>query len=133
MIRVANLSFTYAVFGFDYSALLLVLVIELTACFNILFGFIAVARYDSINRFIMPSILAATLFALPLVDYLGFWQSPLMYLHPIQPVLLLFKGVFQLIAAWQMIYGVLYAVLWIGLLFKISQYIFYRFIILKQA
>lgn len=32
---------------------------------------------------------------------------------------------------WQMVYGVLYAVLWIGLLIKASQRIFYRFIVLK--
>jgi fluoroquinolone transport system permease protein len=128
-----NVAIVTAVFGFDYNVILLVLGIGLTACFNILFGFIAVARYDSINRFIMPSILMTTALALPLVDYLGFWQSPLMYLHPVQALLLLLKGAFQPIAAWQMVYGVLYAVLWIGLLFKVSQHIFYRFIILKQV
>lgn len=128
-----NVLIVTAVFGFDYNAILLVLGIGLTACFNILFGFIAVARYDSINRFIMPSVLMTTALALPLVDYLGFWQSPLIYLHPVQAVLLLLKGAFLPIAAWQMVYGVLYAGLWIGLLFKASQHVFYRFIILKQV
>jgi fluoroquinolone transport system permease protein len=128
-----NMLIVTAVFGFSYNLLMLVMGIGLTACFNILLGFIAVARYDSINRFIMPSILVTTLLALPLVDYVGLWQSPLMYLHPVQAMLLLLKGAFQPIAVWQGVYAVLYAALWIGLLFKVSQHIFYRFIILKQV
>jgi fluoroquinolone transport system permease protein len=128
-----NVLIVTAVHGFDYNLFLLVAGIGLMACFNILLGFIAVARYDSINRFIMPSILLTTALALPLVDYLGFWQSPLIYLHPVQALLLLLKGAFQPIAAWQMVYGILYAALWLGLLFKASQRIFYRFIILKQV
>jgi fluoroquinolone transport system permease protein len=128
-----NVLIVTAVFGLNYNLILLVAGIGLMACFNILLGFIAVARYDSINRFIMPSMLVTTALALPLLDYLGLWQSPLIYLHPVQAMLLLLKGAFQPIAAWQMVYGVLYAVLWIGLLFKASQHIFYRFIILKQV
>jgi fluoroquinolone transport system permease protein len=128
-----NVLIVTAVFGVNYNLILLAVGIGLMACFNILFGFIAVARYDSINRFIMPSVLMTTALALPLVDYLGLWQSPLIYLHPVQAMLLLLKGAFQPIATWQVAYGVLYAVLWIGLLFKASQHIFYRFIILKQV
>ncbi len=128
-----NMLIVTAVFGLNYNLILLALGIGLTACFNILLGFIVVARYDSINRFIMPSILITTLLALPLVDYLGLWQSPLIYLHPVQAMLLLLKGAFQPIAVWQIVYGVLYAALWIGLLFQVSQRIFYRFIILKQS
>lgn len=128
-----NVLIVTAVFGLNYNLILLALGIGLTACFNILLGFIVVARYDSINRFLMPSILVTTLLALPLVDYLELWQSPLIYLHPVQAMLLLMKGAFQPIAAWQIVYGVLYAALWIGLLFQASQRIFYRFIILKQS
>ena len=127
-----NFVIVTAVFGFDYNLILFVAGVGLTACFNILLGFIAVARYDSINRFIMPSILVTSTLSLPLLDYLGFWQTPLIYLHPVQAMILLLKGAFQPIATWQIVYGVLFAALWIVLLFKVSQRIFYRFIILKQ-
>ncbi|WP_420630666.1 ABC transporter permease [Candidatus Leptofilum sp.] len=128
-----NVVIVTAVYGLNYNLLLLLLGLGLMASFNVLFGFIAVARYDSINRFLMPSVLITMALTLPLLDYLGLWHSPLLYLHPVQATLLLLKGAFQPIAGWQMVYGVLYAALWIGLLFKFSQRIFYRFIIVKQA
>ncbi|MCA9943647.1 MAG: hypothetical protein KC449_09215 [Anaerolineales bacterium] len=128
-----NVVIVTAVSGFHYNLLLLVAGVGLTACFNILLGFITVARYDSINRFIFPSILVTSTLSLPLLDYVGFWQSPLLYLHPVQAMILLLKGAFQPVATWQVVYGVLYAALWIWLLFKASQRIFYRFIILKKS
>ncbi|WP_420643393.1 ABC transporter permease [Candidatus Leptofilum sp.] len=130
---VENVAIVTAVYGLNYNLLLLLLGLGLMAGFNVLFGFIAVARYDSINRFLMPSVLITMTLTLPLLDYLGLWSSPLLYLHPVQATLLLLKGAFQPIATWQIVYGVVYAALWIGLLFKVSQRIFYRFIILQQA
>ncbi len=130
---VENIVIVTAVIGFNYNILLFVLGLGLMACFNILFGFITVARHKSINSFLLPSVLYTMPLTLPLLDYLGFWQSPLIYLHPVQAPLLLLAGAFRPIAVWQIGYGVAYAVLWIGLLFKFSQHIFYRFIILKQS
>ena len=130
---VENVVIVTAVYGFNYNIILLVLGLGLMACFNILFGFIAVARYDSINQFLLPSVLITMTLTVPLLDYLGLWTSPLLYVHPVQATLLLLKGAFQPIAAWQIGYGIIYATIWIGLLFRVSQRIFYRFIILKQA
>ena len=130
---VENVGIVTAVYGLNANLLLLVLGVGLMASFNVLCGFIAVARYDSINSFLMPSILITLTLSVPLVDYLGFWRSPLLYLHPVQAMLLLLKGAFAPIAVWQMVYGVLYAALWIGLLFRISERIFYRFIVLQPA
>ena len=130
---VENVTIVTAVFGFNINIGLFVIGLGLMACFNILLGFIVVARYDSINRFLLPSVLITMLLTIPLLDYLGLWTSPLLYLHPVQAPLLLLKGAFQPIAVWQLVYGIGYAVLWVGLLFKFSQRIFYRFIILKQT
>ena len=130
---VENVTIVTAVFGFNYNIGLFIIGLGLMACFNILFGFIVVARYDSINRFLLPSVFITMLLTIPLLDYLGLWTSPLLYLHPVQAPLLLLKGAFQPIAAWQVAYGIGYAVLWVGLLFKFSQRIFYRFIILKHG
>lgn len=130
---VENMLIVTAVYGFNYNLVLLVAGLGLMAGFNVLFGFIAVARYDSINRFLLPSVLMTMILTIPLLDYLGLWTSPLIYLHPGQAMLLLLKGAFQPIAAWQTMYAILYGALWLGLLFKASLRIFYRFIILKQV
>ena len=130
---VENAVIVTAVYGLNYNIVLFVLGLVLMACFNILFGFIAVARYDSINQFLLPSVLITMTLTVPLLDYLGLWTSPLLYVHPVQATLLLLKGAFQPIAAWQIGYGIIYAAIWIGLLFRVSQRIFYRFIILKHA
>ncbi|GJM41360.1 MAG: ABC transporter [Ardenticatenaceae bacterium] len=130
---VENVAIVTAVYGFNYNLLLLVLGLSLMASFNVLFGFMVVARYDSINRFMLPSILITMVLTVPLLDYLGLWSTPLLYLHPVQATLLLLKGAFQPIAGWQILYGVLFAPFWIALLFRGSKQIFYRFIIVKQA
>lgn len=128
-----NVVIVTAVYGLRYNLLLLLAGLALMAWFNILLGFIVVARYDSINRFLMPSIPITTALSLPLLGYLGLWHSPLLYLHPVQGALLLLKGAFQPVALWQVAYGLVYTAVWVGWLFKMSQRIFYRFIILKQA
>lgn len=128
-----NVLIVTAVLGFHYNLVLFVTGLVLMAGFNSLLGFIVVARYDSINRFIFPSILVTTPLALPLLDYLGIWQSPLLYLHPVQGMMLLFKGAFQPIDLWQIGYSLVYPAVWVWLLFKVSQRIFYRFIILRQG
>lgn len=67
---VENVGIVTAVYGLNYNLLLLVLGVGLMASFNVLFGFIAVARYDSINSFLLPSILLTMTLTVPLLDYL---------------------------------------------------------------
>ena len=56
-------------------------------------GFIAVARHDSINEFLMPSFLYTLVLTLPLLPYFGLFAGPragLLYdLHPMQAPLAL--------------------------------------------
>ena len=42
----------------------------------------AVARYDSINEYLMPSFLFVALLSIPLAPYFGYWVGPWHYLHP---------------------------------------------------
>jgi len=121
------------VYGLGFNLILMVIGIGLLGIFLALAGFIAVARYDSINTFLLPSVLMTTVLSIPLLDYFGIWQSYLMYLHPIQAPLLLMKAAFQPVALWQLGYGVLYLILWIGLVYVWSQRAFYRFVILKEG
>ncbi len=96
-------------------------------------GFVAVARYDSINEYLLPSMGYTLLLFLPLLDYLGIWSSPIFYLHPLQASLTLLTGAFQPLAGWQWLYGVLYAALWIGLMGWLSRRAFARFVVARQG
>lgn len=128
-----NVVFVIFVYGFDFQPLLLVLGISLSAAIFCLFGFIAVARYDSINEYLFPSVLYTAVLTLVLLNYFGLWESWLFYLHPLQAPLLLLKSAFSPLKNWQVIYGLLYSGLSVGLIFLLSQKMFYRFIIKKEG
>lgn len=105
----------------------------LAAIILCLSGFLVVIRYDSINEYLLPSIMVTTLLMLPLVAYLAGWQSWLLYLHPLQAPLLLFEAAWQPIPIWQLIYALVYSLLWAVLLFRSAHGAFYRFVIIKQG
>lgn len=55
-------------------------------------GFLAVARYDSINEFLMPSFLYTMGLTLPFLPYFGLLDSWLFDLHPMQAPLALLEA-----------------------------------------
>lgn len=128
-----NVVIVTAVMGFHYNAALLIAGILLLAFINTLYGFIIVARYDSINSFIFPSIFWTMLLSLPLLQYFGLVNTPLMYLHPVTAPLTLVVGAFNSVTPWEIMYGLIYAALWVTLLLRLAGRAFYRFIIVKQG
>lgn len=124
---------TAIIFGLGLNWLSFLLGIIILCTMFTLFGFSFVARYDSINTFLFPSVLLTTLLSLPLIDALALWESPLMLLHPFQAPMQLLQGGFQPLAGWELAYGLLYGLLWIFLLYQWSQRSFYRFVVLKQG
>jgi fluoroquinolone transport system permease protein len=94
-----------------------------------LFGFAAVARYDSINEFILPSAGYTVALCAPMLAWFEAADSALFYLHPIHAPLLLLRAAFQPVAPWEMAYAALYGGLWIGLMMRVCLGVFYRFII----
>lgn len=110
----------------NWGALLAALVVMIVGL--ALYGFLVVLRYDSVNAYLLPSLGFALLLSLPLVDYLGVWHTPLMYLHPFQAPLVLLRGLFVPLAGWEWLYGVGYSALWIGLLFRWSRSRFDRYV-----
>ncbi len=64
----------------------------LAGAIYVLCGAIAVARYDSINAFLMPSVLYTALLSLPALAGMAGWQSPLLWLHPLWPPYLLLQA-----------------------------------------
>ena len=87
-----------------------------SAMINLLVGIFAVAPYDSISRFMIPSQVYVVGLYLPLVPFFGWWQSTVFYLIPTHGSLLLLRGAFSGISSWQIIYAAAYQLLWIFLL-----------------
>ena len=98
-----------------------------------LYGFIVVARYDSITEFLLPSIVWTLGLSLPLLYYFNLWRSWLLFLHPLQAPLVLIQAAFGPVPAWQILYGVLYGLLWTGIAYYFTQRAFYRFVITKEG
>lgn len=93
-------------------------------------GFVAIARYDAINEYMLPSIVYITTLMLPLLPFLGFGQSWLFYLHPIQPSLLLLGAAFRAtpLSVGEWVYGVVGSLFWYGVALGLSNGRFHAFI-----
>jgi fluoroquinolone transport system permease protein len=123
---VAIVAFTY---GLGLNWLWLSLGLALLCTFYVLTGIAAVARYQSINEFLLPSGLWTLVFSLPLIHYFELWRNPLFYLLPTYPPLILLKAAFESLPTWQLLYGVLGSLVWIGLAYELSRRFFERYIV----
>jgi fluoroquinolone transport system permease protein len=119
--------------GFAFRLLPLLTGLLLAAAMYTLTGFMVIARYDSINEFLFPSVPMIILLCLPLLPYFGVGQTALVYAHPLQPALLLMQAGFVRLPFWQAAYALLYGGLCLGLLAWASQRRFQRFIIRKEG
>jgi fluoroquinolone transport system permease protein len=97
------------------------------------FGFLTVARYDSINEFLFPSVLVTTLLAIPLLDLLEVWSSPLLYLHPIHAPLVLLRAGFSDISSAEQAFALLVATVWSAVAFALCLQGFHRFVVARQG
>lgn len=126
---VENIVIVILLAGFRFEVLPMAMSIVLTSILYCLAGVVAVVRYDSINKYLMPSVLYSSLLSAPLLPYMIQWDGWLLYLHPLQATLLLTQAAFRPMVYWQMIYGVLYPMLWVGVMVYFGQRAFRRFII----
>ena len=108
---------------------LLVAGVTLSASLFVLVGFVAVARYDSVNEYFISAVGWGTVLFLPLVGYLGLVETPLFYLLPAQPVLLLVEGGFRSLPTWQVAYGLGYLVVGNALAYLWARRSFRRYIV----
>lgn len=99
----------------------------------ILAGFIAVAKYDSISEFIMPSVLYVMVLQLPLVDYLGIFRSPVFYVLPMQAPMVLMGSAFGHVETWQVAYGVAYSLACICVAYALACRSFKKYVIQKAG
>lgn len=110
---------------------LLIIGVTLTSILFVLLGFVAVARCSTLNQYLLSAVVYFTLLNLPLVSFLGLFDTPLFYLFPAHASLLLIGGAFAPVASWQLLYGALYLVLWSLIAYRLSRRAFYRHIVLN--
>jgi fluoroquinolone transport system permease protein len=104
----------------------------LTCALYTLCGFVAVARYDSIDEFLLPSTLLVLVLQLPVLDVLGVFESPLFLAFPTYASLLLLEAAFHPVPAWKLVYALGWAGLATALLFRHARGTFRRFIVRRE-
>jgi len=123
----------WSAYGFGFGVLALIGGTALAAVLYSLTGFILVARYDSINEYLFPSVLYLVVLSLPLLHYFALWDTWLLYLHPFTAPLVLLKGAFAPIPPWEWVYGVTYAIVWVAVLLHVDRRVFERFIAVRAG
>lgn len=92
-----------------------------------LIGFWLTSRYESLNQFLMPSVLMILFLLLPFVSVLGLpWQW--LAWHPLMPALQLVQSGTEPLAVGQLLYGLVGATGWVWLCFKQATGAFGRFV-----
>ncbi|HEX2270783.1 MAG TPA: hypothetical protein VHH35_14650 [Pyrinomonadaceae bacterium] len=81
---VESLLIATAVAGFDRRLLMMSIGIVLAAILFCLSGVALIVHYESINEFIMPSVLFTAVLSLPILGYFGVGARAWYLLHPIQ-------------------------------------------------
>lgn len=115
--------------GLSFNILIFSLGVITTSVLVLSVGMFAVIPYSSISSFIMPSQLYLIPITLPIIDFIGWIQSPLVYLIPTHASLLLLKGAFSSIGPWDLVYSLVYPPLWIVLFFIVSEKRFHKYVI----
>jgi fluoroquinolone transport system permease protein len=122
--------------GVDFDILFLTSGIILTSIMLILLGFILVSRVNSINEYLLAMVVAflGLLFP-PMLHLSGIYENVVFYLWPTHASLLLFTGVFNStsLELWETVYGIVYQIIWIFLLYYLAKKAFYKHIVLKGS
>jgi fluoroquinolone transport system permease protein len=119
--------------GRDVSPGWLFLGILAGTCFFTLSGFLVVVRYESINEYLLPSVVIVSALALPLFTYFGLGNSDLLatllYLHPLQAVLLALRAATGVaLRGWQIGYALLYPVVVTYVILHLAQATYVQFV-----
>ena len=130
---IENVLIVIVAYGTGFRLVPLVIGIVGASAIYCLLGFVAVARYDSINEYLFPSMMYVTVCSLPFLHYAGLWETPLMYLHPLMAPLVILEAAFVPLETWEWVYGLLYSALWIGLCLEWSRRTFQRFVVAREG
>jgi fluoroquinolone transport system permease protein len=118
----------------SFNIFYLAISIILTSVMLILLGFIIVSRVKSINEYLMAfAVLFLGLTFFPMLHLSHLYENVIFYLWPTQASFTLFTGVFaaETLEMWEIAYGIVYQLLWIGILFWLAKKAFYKHIVMK--
>lgn len=101
-------------YGLGWSFGWFVLAVVMRASMGVAVGVAVGVRFRSITRFLVPAIGLSLAFDLPNIWYFELWPSPLFYLWPSMPPLLLAKAAFLEVEPLQLVYALLYGALVVG-------------------
>jgi fluoroquinolone transport system permease protein len=128
-----NLAIVGLTFGLGARISPLVVGMLLAGPIYALFGFATVARYDSINEYLFPSFIFASLLSPPVFTYFDVWDGWWTLAHPLQPAMALMEGAVRPLGVGEWTYGVLGSVAWIVPAFLWSRRAFHRFVVVKEG
>jgi fluoroquinolone transport system permease protein len=112
-------------FSFAWLALAVLLRAGLVGAAGVALG----VRYRSITDFLLPAIALTLAFDLPVLFYLELWPSPVFYLWPTMPSLLLAKAAFLPVETPQLVYACVYGVLAVGVAVLLASRALDRFVV----
>lgn len=95
---------------------------------TMLASFVLASRFSAINAYILPSVPLLILVELPALHYFELWPSPLLYLLPTMPALVLARGAFTPLPAWELAYAVGYGLVTCLVLWPWARRAFERFV-----
>ncbi|PRX97980.1 fluoroquinolone transporter permease [Allonocardiopsis opalescens] len=123
------------VHGLAFGAGLVLLGCLLMAPLMLLLSFVTAAPYAAISDWVVPSSFWIGLCSLPLLAYGGLWEHWSLYSVPTYGPLLLFGAAFgQLeLSAGELVYAVVYPLLWMGVLLVLARRVFDRFIVAGEG
>ncbi len=101
-------------YGLGFSFVWLALAVLLRAGLVAAVGVVVGVRYRSITHFLLPAVALSVAFDLPVLWYLELWPTPLFYLWPTLPSLLLAKAAFLPVDPVELVYACAYGALAMG-------------------
>jgi fluoroquinolone transport system permease protein len=130
---VLALAVVAATIGAGVNTALLLLGVLFTSLIASLAGFIAVAPFSSISGYLIPSGFVLLVLGLPVIYHTGWWESPLFYLLPTNGAMLLLRGAWTPVEPWQVLYAVVYQLVWVALLARWARWAYDRFILRRRG
>lgn len=119
-------------FGFSKQLFLFTIGVALTSIIFTLLGLTIAVRCQTVNQFFLQSVGFTAVFCLPLLKYLGLWDSYLVTWLPTNTSLLLLQSAFEPISGLQIFYCLALLSIWTALSYWLARRSFYKSIIHKN-
>ena len=117
------------VFGVPLRPLPLLLGMLLLGTLFTLLGFAVIARFHSINEYLLPAGFGVVLLLLPLLTSTGLGSSPLFYLHPAQPAVILLRSAYAPVPTPELLFAISSSLAWAVLSLIWARRVFARHIV----